>query len=74
MDLFAPLSYNILVKRHGFTFFVDINYKNLPHLCSQSNMVGHFIDFYNKVWFEPKIYDIATKEGNSLDKDFMDVT
>ncbi|XP_058785672.1 uncharacterized protein LOC131660437 [Vicia villosa] len=41
MDLTLPINYNVFVEREGFTFFSDIEYKNIPVLCSHCKKTGH---------------------------------
>jgi hypothetical protein len=32
------------VERKGFTFFVDLDYENLPDFCTHCNMIGHYVE------------------------------
>ncbi|XP_058746266.1 uncharacterized protein LOC131619153 [Vicia villosa] len=41
MDLTQPLHHNVLVEREGFAFFSDIEYENIPALCSHCKKTGH---------------------------------
>ncbi|XP_058762536.1 uncharacterized protein LOC131635916 [Vicia villosa] len=43
MDLSLPLNHNVLVEREGFAFFSDIEYENLPALCSHCRKTGHIV-------------------------------
>lgn len=38
------LRYKVLVERKGVAFFVELEYENLPQLCSNCNMVGHCVN------------------------------
>lgn len=44
-----PLRQKVLVERQGFTFFVEIDYENVPSFCSHCRMIGHLISRCNKI-------------------------
>lgn len=41
MDGTSDIRYKILVKRQVFAFFIDVEYENLPTLCSHCKKLGH---------------------------------
>lgn len=49
MDLSAQRTYNVLVERQGYAFFVDIKYENVPDFCSHCNTIGHSLDACKKL-------------------------
>jgi hypothetical protein len=51
MDLSQTLRDKVLVERIGFAFFVDIDYENLPHFCTNCKMIGHHIGICKKLSF-----------------------
>ena len=40
INLLKDLRYKILVERVGFSFFVDIEYENLPEFCNHCKVIG----------------------------------
>lgn len=44
MDVSQALRYKVLVERKGYTFFVEVDYENLPHFCSHCKKVGHYLE------------------------------
>jgi hypothetical protein len=49
MDLSQTLRYKVLVERKGYTFFVELEYENLPEFCSNCNFIGHNIENFKKL-------------------------
>lgn len=43
LELTKELSYNLLVERKGFAFFVELECKNLSKFCSNCNMIVHSV-------------------------------
>lgn len=41
LELTNDLRYKVLVERKGFSFFVELEYENLPEFCSSHNIIGH---------------------------------
>jgi hypothetical protein len=37
------------VERKGYTFFVELEYENLPEFCSNCNFIGHNIENFKKL-------------------------
>lgn len=44
IDLANPLRDEILVERHGFAFFIGIQYERLPLFCSSYKVIGHSLE------------------------------
>lgn len=60
-----PIRYKVLVERKGFTFFVELDYDNLPDFCTHCKMVGHYLEICKKVQFnEEEIQDREPKQRN----------
>lgn len=41
MDLTHPIHYNVFVEREGFSFFLNIEYENIPALYTHCKKTGH---------------------------------
>ena len=41
MDMRKEPKYRVLVEREGYSFFVDLDYENIPDFCHYCNIVGH---------------------------------
>ncbi|MCH87332.1 hypothetical protein A2U01_0008200, partial [Trifolium medium] len=64
MDLSQTLRDKVLVERKGFAFFVDLDYENLPHFCSNCKVIGHHVGICKKL--------IYVEEENN-DKDAREI-
>jgi hypothetical protein len=70
MDLSQTLRDKVLVERIGFAFFVDIDYENLPHFCTNCKMIGHHIGICKKLNFvADDTLDILAKDKKKLVKE-----
>lgn len=49
MDLSAQPTYNVLIERQGYAFFLNIEYENVPKFCSHCNSIGHSLDARKKL-------------------------
>ncbi|OIW02047.1 hypothetical protein TanjilG_21096 [Lupinus angustifolius] len=49
INLKATLPEQILVEQEGFSFFVSIEYKNLPDLCSGCHYISHLVSNCRKM-------------------------
>lgn len=67
MDLSITRAYNVLAGRKGFSFFVNIEYENIPKFVSHCNMIGHTIDAYKKINLDAK----ATVSKNETYKAYV---
>lgn len=54
MDVSQSLRSKVLVKRKGFSFFVELGYENLLDYCSHCNEIGYYLEICKNV----------RKEGN----------
>ncbi|MCI12536.1 hypothetical protein A2U01_0033641, partial [Trifolium medium] len=43
LNLFQELRNRVLVERVGYAFFVDIEYENLPDVCTNCKIIGHHV-------------------------------
>lgn len=50
IDISQTLRHKILVERKGFTFYVELEYENVPDFCSFCKTIGHHVD-YCKKWY-----------------------
>jgi hypothetical protein len=44
MDITQQVRYKVLVERNDYSFFVDLEYENLPEFCSHCFKIGHHVD------------------------------
>jgi hypothetical protein len=44
IDISQPLRNKVLVERKGFSFFVEIDYENVPDFCHACQVLGHHVD------------------------------
>ncbi|KAK2418107.1 hypothetical protein QL285_040346 [Trifolium repens] len=70
LDISNELSYEILVERKGFAFFVELEYENLPDYCSYCKNIGHNFDNCKKRVFDFSIdkEDLAKKKSRQEPK------
>jgi hypothetical protein len=65
LDIFNELSYELLVERKEFVFFVELECENLPDYCSYCKNIGHNFDNCKKRDFSFSIdkEDLARKKS-----------
>jgi hypothetical protein len=68
LDISNELSYEILVERKGFAFFVELEYENLPDYCSYCKNIGHNFDNCKKRDFAFDKEDLAKKKSRQEPK------
>lgn len=66
MEISNELKCKILVERQSFTFFVELEYKNLPKFCSLCNYIGHNIDKCRRNKVGGELGDMDQKNVNSF--------
>jgi hypothetical protein len=44
MDISQMHRYKVLVERQGYAFFVDLEYENVPEVCTHCKMIGHYVE------------------------------
>jgi len=44
MDITQQLRYKVLVEIKNFAFFVELEYENLPEVCTHCLKIGHHVD------------------------------
>lgn len=49
MDLSAQPTYNVLIERQWYAFFLNIEYENVPKFCSHCNSIGNSLDACKKL-------------------------
>lgn len=65
VDPTGDLCDQILVERHGFAFFVGIEYERLPAFCPSCKLIGHSIDNCKHSTVKAKNTDLDSKEGRN---------
>lgn len=63
VDLASSPVFNVLVKRKGFTYFIGIEYENLPLFYSAFKVVGHSLESCRKSSKEPLNNDLGNKKA-----------
>jgi hypothetical protein len=66
MDLSQTLRHKVLVERKGFAFFVELEFENLPHFCSNCNVIGHHVGNCKKLNYTED--EIPVKDGKDKQK------
>jgi hypothetical protein len=77
LNWFQELRYRILVERVGFAFIVDVEYENLPDVCSNCNIIGHHVGNCKrkKDLNKPlQAAGVVKKDGIDASKTFVPVT
>jgi hypothetical protein len=60
MDFSKKLFHEIMVKREGFSFCVEVAYEWLPNFCTHCQNLGH--DVTTCRWLYPRKENIVNKE------------
>jgi len=69
MDISQPLRYKVLVERKCFAFFVELDYENVPNLCTHYKKIGHYCEICKNRTVEMEQGDgHPDKESGKLNK------
>jgi hypothetical protein len=55
IDLSQTLRHKLLVERKGYSFYVDIEYENVPPYWTYCKMIGHHVDYCKKWHVEEEV-------------------
>jgi len=65
MDVTQELRYKVLVERKGFSFFVELDFENIPDYCTHCKKIGDYINICKNLQRNEVVNDEAGKMRDS---------
>ncbi|GAU40165.1 hypothetical protein TSUD_292700 [Trifolium subterraneum] len=73
LNLFQDLRNRVLVERVGYAFFVDIEYENLPDVCTNCKIIGHHVGNCKRLKDTYKLRSVVAKGSTAPNKVYAPV-